>query len=104
LLKEASASAPKDDEEMRIALALRSFALGSNQAAAVLVGELEAGKVPLLRDDALQALATSAGEDFGYDPWSELTEATNTAATKRWKQWLAANNSSKASSPVSTSN
>jgi len=82
VLEKASA----EHEETRLVVARRLYALAPRIGAGYLVRFLES-EDSLIRSDALDALQSSTGDCFGFDPWSELDAEENRKALGRWKVW-----------------
>ena len=78
--------APAEQEETRLVAARRLYALAPRLGAGYLVRFLES-EDSLIRSDALDALQSSTGDCFGFDPWEELDGAENRKALGRWKVW-----------------
>jgi len=74
-----------NDEEMRLVVARRLLQLDPAAGKPALVELMSNGKTPLFRSEALDALVPMAGDDFGFDPWTDPETTSNRAALRRWR-------------------
>ncbi len=81
------AIAATDDEELRVAMAMRLLALDSPSGRAVLLEIMKSGEIPLFRNEAMDALVKSSGDDFGYAPMDEPDSQGNLEALVKWNAW-----------------
>ena len=80
-----------EDEELKLALARRMFALGMEGGGRGLLGLMKEGELPIFRSEALDTLKAKSGDDFGYDPLEEPDGEGNHEALQRWTKWLESN-------------
>ena len=76
-----------DDEELRVAMAMRLLALDPSSGRAVLLEIMKSGEIPLFRHEAMSALIKSSGADFGYAPMDEPDSPNNLEALVKWNAW-----------------
>lgn len=76
-----------DDEELRVAMAMRLLTLDPSSGRAVLLEIMKGGEIPLFRHEAMSALVKSSGADFGYVPMDEPDSPNNLEALAKWNAW-----------------
>ncbi|MFH1530173.1 MAG: metal ABC transporter permease [Pseudomonadota bacterium] len=90
LLEEILLHVEPGDAEMRLVVARRVSEVAPAAGIPALLDLLSTAEIPLIRNDAMDALVVHSKDDFGYDPWDDPETAPNREALQRWADWAAA--------------
>ena len=78
------------DAEMRLVVARRVSEVAPMAGIPALLELLATAEIPLIRNDAMDALVVHSRNDFGFAPWDDPRTAQNQEALERWRDWAGA--------------
>ncbi len=76
------------DDFVRMAIVERAFQLNKKTAAGLALKLVQESQLPFVREQVVQRLRESIGQDFGYRPDEEVNSPANRKAISAWKRWL----------------